>query len=154
MTENGALSPNDYAPKRTLFTGDNCTKCERTVLNIPKPPGTGMTHVCGYDFIYGGSKRPDAASSEILEPGIPRCDFDGHLMTGRNSCECGEAQRRSAPDEKDPARCLLGDKPHWPHGGEEDGVVWECPGITQEMYAAIMRERANPPDDDLQMGSS
>ena len=41
-----------------------------------------------------------ATRSEVLTTGVPRCDFDGHLMTGRNSCECGEAQRRAALDTK------------------------------------------------------
>lgn len=27
------------------------------------------------------------------EAGVPRCDFDRHIMTGVNSCECGAAQR-------------------------------------------------------------
>jgi hypothetical protein len=57
-------------------------------------------------------------------------------------------------NEKDLGRCHLGDQPHWPHGGEDGGVDWKCPGITQEVYSAIMHERANPPDENQQMGSS
>lgn len=43
--------------------------------------------------------RPRSAIMDSLrasQPGVPRCNFDGHIMTGRDSCECGEAQRRAA----------------------------------------------------------